>query len=143
MTTTHGRRPAQQTLVDRQAAIQYKNVAILEEVWLRGDNRNQIAMRDMERYYAMMHRLAGTILSEVGADRMAAIMTSLDGFVATPDSARLAWAHMADNAADAADVALVRSLEPCKLWALLDAAERYNRTTGGAVQDRLAEARIA
>ena len=137
------REPAQQTLIDRQASIQFKNVGILERVWLRGDNRNQTTIRDLERYYSLIDRQTSQVLTDLGADRMASIMERLAGFVATPDSFRLAWAWVDDHGGSPEEVAVVRTMPDAALWALVDAAERYNRTEPGrGIADRMAEAAI-
>lgn len=118
----------------REAVVQFKNVALLERLLARGDNRNQTAVREMERYYALLERALPPMIDHLGTEAFAAAMAAMRGFAFTPDTAPLAWAHL-DGKVNPATVAYVRGLDPASLYAWCDAAERFQRGTLDVWQD--------
>lgn len=126
----------------RQPPVQFRPGPLGRALAVRGDNPNEIAQRDIERYYAILDQELATVdLTEAEA---LTIIDATTGWYVEPHTARLLWAEVedairlgqlsADRDIDGdALITKLRALTPAQAMAIIDAVERWWRLR--AVED--------
>lgn len=118
----------------RESPIQFRPGPLAQEVDARGDNPNETARRDLERYYDLLrHELRSVVLTEPEA---LVVCDALNGARMDVAAARLVWAAVDDAiqhdslgvkwAVDGTElVTKLRGLTTAQALALVDAVERW------------------
>ena len=112
---------------DRTDAFQFRSIALAANAHARGDNRHQIAKRDLTRYYRLLSdELAGLSLSPEHWRTLRDALSPPPEPL-TADALTLRLDTMARNGGREITAAVVRrlaKLTPGQLLAILDALER-------------------
>ena len=123
----------------------YLRPALETELEARGDNRNHVIHRDLERLYTL-YRLALRDVKQLTLPEAWFIVDMLNGTMMDANTAGLLWADAEDACAlDGLDkkwqvdgkafVEKLKALSPVQALALVDAAERFWQANTGTADD--------
>ena len=112
----------------------YLRPALETELEARGDNRNHVIHRDLERLYTLYSRAIREV--QLTADEACLIVDTLNGTLMDANTARLLWANVEDacnldhldkkwEVDGPALVEKLQGLNDIQAMALVDAAERF------------------
>lgn len=119
----------------REAPVQFRPGPLAAALAARGDNQNETAQRDLERYYGILARELKRANLRLVANEALLLCDALNGSWMDANSAPLLWAEVADAIAhDGLDrkwdvdgaglVDKLRALNPAAALAVIDAVER-------------------
>jgi len=116
------------------SAIQFRNAALAGELLMRGDNLNQIAQRDLGRYYTLIRNAATNLVPQFSEAEWALMFDLRASYPAEPMPPDLFWMSIADAVAGGEALRFgevngladkVRALSPLDQAAVGDYIERW------------------